>query len=428
MSVYVITDEAILNTIAEKARQELSQRGSFMSDFYHETLGQLERRDFFTPLGPAAELDSTTAFIGAMEFETLAANSVVLTDMFNKGIDEFFADPANIHKFGGADNDELDARRQQLKEFVTEKLDLKPETEQAKQFMQDLKTEFDRAVTSNGNERTNERIRFIKDFVTPLKAAVEAMDDPNKKNRQGILNSAGSGLDNRVKRLAFDGLEDKAQQLASERGVISHAVKSVFMPIESDKSVMPHEFLEHYKQEGFIPTAEEAAWAAEVFDRITDGGQVDLSRFMLNKEPFFTEAQINDAPMFQDSLKSKLVGAVLAGDKVSIRKDDGTMALINPQIVDARRENMSFFDKIIDFFKELLGIGKEKEAQLQQDISGLQNNMQSVRDKFEKKATVIPRERITFDELSGTDAIKKVTASQKQNTPEKSKSTPTAGM
>lgn len=417
----MMTNEEILEIVAENVRNELNERGTFLEEYYNRLYKRVDSMYTDSVNNPSVNQNKFQTYLGAMEFENMAANSVVITDMFKQGIDDYF----NKTRFDEADLKELSNREMQLKKLVEEKLALHPETEQGKKFMENLKHEFAISVTSDGERRTRERMDFMEDFTKPLdtiiKRSFESEDERSMFRNMPII------LTNDVSALAFSGVED-AKALANERRIINHSINDIVISIDSNESVMPHEFLKHFNEKNFVPTQKETEWVNGIFERITDGKPIPWERFMHNGKPIFSEEQMKLMPTKQDHFKSLIVGHLLDETPISILRDDGTLELISPQIVDAREEHKSFIDKIIDFFKNMLGIGKEKEEKLQNDIAALQNSMQTMRDSFEDTVTVMPREKVSLEDIMGIDALEKVVPTTQKKSPEKTKSAPTLGM
>lgn len=417
----MMTNEAILEIVAENVRKELNERGVFLNEFYNRLYKRVDSMYMNNLNNSSGHQSKFQAYLGAMEFENMAANSVVITDMFKHGIDDYF----NKTRFDEADLKELSNREMQLKKLVEEKLALHPETEQGKKFMEDLKHEFAISVTSDGERRTRERMDFMENFTKPLdtiiKRSFESEDERSMFRNMPII------LTNDVSALAFSGVKD-AKALANERRIINHSINDIVISIDSNESVMPHEFLKHFHEKDFVPTQKESEWINEIFERITDGKPIPWERFMHNGKPIFSEKQMKLMPTKQDHFKSLIVGHLLDETPISILRDDGTLELISPQIVDAREEHKSFINKIIDFFKNMLGIGKEKEEKLQNDIAALQDSMQTMRESFEDTVTVVSREKVSLEDIMGIDALEKVVPTTQKKSPEKTKSAPTFGM
>lgn len=416
----MMTNEAILEIVAENVRKELNERGVFLNEFYNRLYKRVDSMYMNNLNNSSGHQSKFQAYLGAMEFENMAANSVVITDMFKQGIDDFF-DNNRFHENGN----ELAAQRRKLKDLVEEKLALHPETEEGKRFIEDLHHEFHVAVTSTGERRVRERMEFMEDFTRPLntiiKRSLESEDEKSMFRNMPII------LTNDVKALAFSGLED-AKALANERQIISHSINDIVMSIDSNESVMPHEFLKHFHEKNFVPTQKESEWINEIFERITDGKSIPWERFMYNRKPIFSEKHLNLLPTKQDYFKSVIIGNLLDENPISILQDDGTLELISPRIVDAREEHKNFINKIIDFFKGMLGIGKQKEEKLNRDIVSMQASMRNMRERIEDSVTVMPREQISLEDFMGMDTLKKVVPTTQKKAPEKSKNTLTLGM
>lgn len=145
----------------------------------------------------------------------------------------------------------------------------------------------------------------------------------------------------------------------------------------------------------------------------------DYGNLRIDGKPMFKPEQLkkeNEADRAAD-----VVAATLSSKQVTFLKD-GKETLLNPNVIGTEKDSQKgVIDKIIDFFRSLVGLGPKEMAQDKINRINSKNNEEKA--KYEAKS----RERISFDELSGLKAAKKLTTPPKQNTLSAEKKGPSVG-
>lgn len=356
--------------------------------------------------------------VNAAAFITSALNSIVVKDIFNKGIDDFFNAPDTAPIFADMTAEEKEESRRQLKNTVAERLNINPETNKGRLFANMLEQQFNDYMANNEGERTEVRRNFMEKVLAP---AIPMLEQIHKKFTVPAPDELKRQFNDPIQQFIIDNIAENAMEFSAEEGAIHCTINKTFMTITRDSSVTPASFLEHYKA-GTL-SDEEKEWAVEIFDNAHIEHTPDYASFMKNlgntegvrslsepPAPLFTEEeleQLRNDPEFEKNLKIKAIGTALSGTKVSEKNAaNGTVELLNPVIEDLRRSNRSVWEAIIDFFKDLLGIGKEENRQLKEIMENSKKNAEKLDGRSESPKS---RDHISYKQITGEDAIDRVT-------------------
>lgn len=245
---------------------------------------------------------------------------------------------------------------------------------------------------------------------------------PNLEHQLTEMIHDSSKTNTNAANLAMKGFSNfYLSDFASEVDIIDHTIKHIPMNITKETKILPTEFLLHYNENTLSP--EEIEWAASAFDDARNHSIPYFSEFMVGGKPLFSPEEISAArtPEDENKLKAKVIAEVLKGNPVEeMNEEKHTKELFSPQISDTRSEERTFLEKIVDFFKELLGIGvKEKQmenAMLDQMKENANINEENYSGTYTDLDTLNEhREKITFEELSAEHAVDKVTKAVKNS-------------
>lgn len=398
-------------------QQDVLNNIAFDAKKYDSTYNDLTIRNFSAILNAFSAVRNSSVFprtvqlstVNAAAFITSALNSIVVKDIFNEGIDYAFNAPDNATIFADMTAEEKDESRRQLKNTVAERLNINPETNKGRLFANMLEQQFNDYMANNAGERTKVRKDFMEKVLAP---AIPMLEQIHKKFTMPSPDELKRQFNDPIQQFIIDNITENAVEFSAEEGAIHRTVNKTFMTITRDSTVTPASFLEHYKA-GTL-SDEEKEWAVEIFDNAHIEHTPDYASFMKNmgdpQGPLFTEEeleQLRNDPAFEKNLKIKAIGTALSGTKVSEKNTaKGTVELLNPVIKDLRRSNRSVWEAIIDFFKDLLGIGKEENRQLKEIMESSKINAEKFDGRSESPKS---REHIGLEELSGQKAIDRVT-------------------
>lgn len=358
----------------------------------------------FTQANKSGSAEQISA-VSAAAFVNYALNNVVVMDIFNEGIDDFFNAPDATPIFADMTAEEKEESRRQLKNTVAERLGLNIITDKGRLFTHTIEQQFNNYMANNEGSREALRKDFMEKVLKPIDGMMDSL------SRNGAVPSPAEmkqQFNDPVGRFVIDNIAENAAEFSAEAGAIHCTLNNMFMVMTRDSSITPASFLEHYNA-GTL-SDEEAAWAVAAFDSAHIEHTPDYASFMSNGKPLFSQKElelIRNNPALDGGLKVKAISRALAGDAVSERNaTNGTVELLNPNIDDLRRSNRSVWDIIVDFFKDLLGIGAKENQKLQQ----MQEQWKENAEVYNKKSFLpTTREHIGLEELSGQNAIDRVT-------------------
>lgn len=432
----MITMEAqqeILNSIAENAKSVLnnaqftaqSDKINSVADKFGELFGK--QSFYISSTNPENQrwMGHETKVSNALAFEMSIFNSIMLKDVFSESIDNVFSN-AQSPLFADMTAEEKEQSRQQLQQLIDEKLDVVPRTNSAKLFKLMLESQYGREVINKEGDKSALRADFTAAFMKPVEDvldrirsnhAPEYAEDmlPLQLDRQITemrydISKTGSDLDVSV----MTGITTYLDDYASETDVIAHTVKNADINITRDSRILPTTFLEHCQNGEVSP--EELQWASDIFDNAYDGSLPRFENFIIGNKRLFSDAEISN-PENEQRIKATVVAEALSGRRVEVLDPEThTKELFSPQISDKRRENRSFIEKIVDFFRDLFNIGlEEKEMLTDMQNKAKKNSLQHSGTYIDFNTLTRHRENITFDELSAESAVDKVTKAVKKS-------------
>lgn len=420
--------ETILKEAVDSAKYkfpEVFEHENFWGGYASTTLKELESnmsRNGVISLTPNVSTERRNT-ARASAFILSVVNSVYVTDKIHDGIDEYISDPKNKDNFREMSEQEIQDLKTELKNYVTDKLSVKAKTAEGKKVVKDITDKFNyvakykddpemkSAIEKEGifEENSNDLImggtllvctlnKWMSDDV-PVSQTINEI--------KGTINEKSS-----FESMIVDAIENNSEALASEEEYYTQTVKNLTVSVGDDQPVKPTEFLEHYENNQL--SADEIVWARTVFDSGMTDKSMDFSSYMLDGKPMFSKEKIENTLPAQ--LKTEVVAAALSGKEVAIKDNEKEkLTLLTPIITEtAAKTPKSIWQKIFDFFANLLS-DKSKEKAMQEKIST------TLKD-FNNKDV---KQKISFDELSGRNTIKKVTAPPtRQNDLSKAKSGP----
>lgn len=389
--------DQIINEAAEKARNQL--RPDYAQDSYEryymdlqDILQKQEQKQGLLNSDPkATDIRNKTL---AVVFEMSVLNSLVAADAIKGNIDSYFDNPENAHFFQDVSKEQVDEFRQRLKDTVTEKLAVQAKTERGREFVNQLTEKFNNEVKNSDPVKRNS---FERGAFFPIVATLQALSHDNVPNLTLV-----EGEENTAARLMATGIAKHSNELAGERDTLERYIDYVVIPYKGKDSLKETEFITHFQENNL--TAADKAWAEYFFDNAVicnDHDNLDFNSFMLNGEPMFSKQQINEAD--PQELKTQVIGKALLGEEVT-HKDGDSLKLVSPSV---DKENYSIWDRIIDFFRNLLGIHSMENTINDREA----DNMMT----FHNHMNAPLREKVTMDELSGKTVVDKIIKAEKQS-------------
>lgn len=337
----------------------------------------------------------------ASAFAMSAVTGLYMTYALRDSIDEFFADPTNAHHFDGYSEEQKTALRVKLKDTVKERLAVDAKTDEGKALVQRLTEKFEgyeQENEQNGAQNSASSQSRLRDFQSGLSALnsvlVQVVSDSGKKKALDTVKQHTKPNDDFV-RIITESLENDFANLAKEEEVITRTVATFNMD-HSANTVNVQEFLSHYNSEKGL-NGKEKDWALDMFDNL-GLDHVDFANFMAGGNPLFTPEEL--AKNNKRNMKIDVIANALMGNNV-VLKENGKETLISEKIEEPEK---NWFEKFIDLIKEKLGIGSNERQRVKQ--------VKEVEENFRAKMS----ERISFEDLSGLNALKKVTGETNQQT------------
>lgn len=357
----------------------------------------------------------------ASAFTMSVLNSLFVTDKINNGIDEFFNDQQNNSLFKDQSEEQKQELKNELKNYVEETLSVKAKTDEGKAFVQKLTDEYD---TIKGDKNSAQK---AKEFMETSLATVYSINDALSQNRkldQALdITSDNLGRDNVFVQMIVDEMRDNFAALASEEEVYAQTVRDLDVSVENQSKVKPQDFVEHFGSNSL--SEEEKAWANNVFDNGINDLSIDFKNIMLDGKPMFSPEKISQSS--QDELKQAIIAEALSGKEVTVKDPEKSeITLLTPNIKDsAENTSKSFWQKVIDFFADLLGI-TTKEKKEKAKVEAMKENISDALNNFNQNNS--QREKTSFYELSGINTMHKVKpAPHYENDLTKTNNDPTRG-
>ena len=392
--------EEILKNAVEKAERESPKRMKYLDyggnvhfEYPEDFSTNLSNLFFQNDLLDESKKMFTTR---STAFALCVLNSVDATKKIQGNIEDFFSDEANKEWFtkqGITTVDEKNKLKESLKQYVEEQLDVKPKTVEGRAFVQRMKDVYDKCADKDKDFFLQNGCAFIRAVNAQIR---EDGDDIGVFRDALKVWSVVNGDNGLVASEICDSLTSDYKALASDMDRDSDIVQHFGIYFGNDVEVKPTDFLDHAKTGKF--TLEDKIWAQEQYMNLVDQGMfnsVEMTDFMVNGKPMFSEEDIKNTSM--DELSCKLVENMLKGEDVSIKKpgkNDSVRLDVN-LIELPNTEKKNFVERLFDHIKELFFGEKKKVQQMKLDFAAT---------KEDRKAE---RVKITFEELSGTSAAYK---------------------
>lgn len=382
----------------------------------------------------ASKTNDKVAVTRAAGFALKTVNSIYAAERIKENIDVIFGREENIAKLeaqGYSTEEQKNALKNQIKDYVDEKLGLNPKRVETKQFVEKMKEryhEYERDYKDIDNDLfLTESCAFIYSLTGKLaekNSAAEALAEAQKEASESRMVSYVSTD------LAL-GIGKLSPVLKNEMEILPENVQEFRAYFGNGIKVKPSEFLEHAKTGEF--TNEDKIWASDVYNNIcnniiismaVDGNNVDMVDpikpidFMLDGKPLFNEGTHGKGQLPIDFV-CDVVQHALNGDNISVVNPETQKNIaLKPKFCE-NPEPKSVWQKIRDFFAGLLGIGeKSKVAEIENKIAEKSDKNKAMRDK------------ISFNELVGNNDITKLAPKKyaRDNTKDLSKKAPSLGL
>ncbi len=357
-------------------------------------------------------------------------NSIYAAERIKENIDDIFGREENIARLeaqGYSTDEQKNALKQQMKDYVDDKLGLNPTRVEAIPFIEKMRGryhEYERDYKDVDKDLfLTESCAFIYSFMGKLAekdSAAEALAEAQKEASESRMVSYVStdlalGI-GKLSPVLKDEMEITPENIQEFRAYFGNGIK-----------VKPSEFLEHAKTGNF--TNEDKIWASDVYNNIcnniiismaVDGNNVDMvdpikpKDFRVDGKPLFNEDTHGKGPLPIDFV-CDVVQRALNGENVSVVNPETQKNIaLKPKLCE-NPEPKSFWQKICEFFESLLGIGEKY------NVAEIENKIAEKSDK--NKAM---RDKISFNELVGNNDITKLapTKESPENTKDLSKKAP----
>lgn len=407
--------QLVLADAAQRVKDELAsgdyiRRSLFIHDNAMHTLKPEERflNDIVTNTKRLEKIgdEEETNLAYAQIFAETVANSLVVTDMFDQQLDVLFEHRKYNEYLEDLDLDEKYGLREELKRDIAQKLAVTPETEEGKQLAGELTRIFRDAIAASSDnqfgDRSTARAAFMRDVMLPAEIITE-----NQLNGKAILTEdiAHAFHDGQPATKAVSAaLHNHAQQLGTERKVFEPVISRVII---NDAAVSPAEFVGHFSDFNSL-SEHEKDWADCVFEGAMRDVSMEITGDSPNLKPDFANFKLNGKMMFTgeeilgddpDKLKTRIIGNMMLGNEVTYADPErGKEVLLSPDF--QRAEELSFFQRLVNFIRELLGMEPEDELESMRE-EALQQEAKFMNNGKER------REKVSFGELAGMDAANK---------------------
>ncbi len=382
----------------------------------------------------ASTANDKVAVTRAAGFALKTVNSIYAAERIKENIDVIFGREENIAKLeaqGYSTEEQKNALKNQIKDYVDEKLGLNPKRVETKQFVEKMKEryhEYERDYKDVDNDLfLTESCAFIYSLTGKLaekNSAAEALAEAQKEASESRMVSYVSTD------LAL-GIGKLSPVLKNEMEILPENVQEFRAYFGNGIKVKPSEFLEHAKTGDF--TNEDKIWASEVYNSMcnniivsmaVEGSNIDMvdpikpKDFMLDGKPLFNEGKYGKGNLPIDFV-CDVVQHALNGDNISVVNPETQKNIVLQPKFCENPEPKSVWQKIREFIEGLLGIDeKSKVAEIENKIE----------EKSEKNKAV--RDKISFNELVGNNDITKLAPTKyaHENTKDLSKKTPSLGL
>lgn len=411
--VNLVLADAAQRVKAELASGEYIRRSLFIHDNAMRTLKPEERflNDIVANTKRLEKIgdEEETNLAYAQIFAETVANSLVVTDMFDQQLDVLFEHRDYKKYLEDLDLDEKYGMREELKRDIAQKLAVTPETEEGKQLAGELTQIFRDAIAASSDnqfgDRSTARAAFMRDVMLPAEIITENQLNGKAILTEDIANAFHEGQP--ATKAVSAALRDHAQQLGTERKVFEPVISRVII---NDAAVSPAEFVGHFSDFNSL-SEHEKDWADCVFEGAMRDVSMEITGDSPNLKPDFANFKLNGKMMFTgeeilgddpDKLKTRIIGQMILGNEVTYADPErGKEVLLSPDF--QRAEELSFFRRLVNFIRELLGMEPEDE------LESMREEALQQEEKFMNNGNG-RREKVTFNELAGMNAANKAVA------------------
>lgn len=342
----------------------------------------------------------------AQIFAETVANSLVVTDMFDQQLDVLFEHSKYKEYLEDLDLEEKYGLREELKHDIAQKLAVTPETEEGKQLAGELSQIFREAISASYDDefsdRPSARAAFMRDVMLPTEIITGNQLNGKAVFTEDIALAFQNGQP--ATKAVSAALRDHAQQLGTERKVFEPIISRIII---NDATVSPAEFVGHFSDFNSL-SEHEKDWADCVFEGAMRDVSMEITGDSPNLKPDFANFKLNGKMMFTgeeilgadpDKLKTRIIGHMILGNEVTYADPErGKEVLLSPDF--QRAEELSFFRRLMNFIRELLGMEPEDE------LESMREEAMQQEEKFMNNANA-RREKVSFNELAGLDAANK---------------------
>lgn len=372
------------------------------TEYAYRALGMDLRNNGMASDAPDDVTEERRNVAKASAFTISVVTGLYMTDALRDNIDKFFNDSKNDPYFEGYSDEQKNALRAQLKDSVKEQLAVKAKTERGIELVNNLTSKFDEVFKYKDDEterqQHNAQNIYLDEYgQKTFQSTISMLARLNQnmvinKSAQQAVDSAKdfASLSSDFEMLIADAIATDSEQLAmEEEGVMRGRRLFSLDDLDGKKSIDVQKFLNHYNSPKGL-TDEEKKWALAAFDKYIKIDYNDFRYFMANGKPMFKPEELTEDAKLDR--KIDVIANSLMTKEVTHKKDNKELFICE---IDSDFSK-SLWEKICEFFKDLLGINKEKQRA---------ETISNMRGDYSKKQG----ERTNFNELSGFNALNKLT-------------------
>ena len=380
----------------------------------------------------------------AAAFTTSVVSSAYMAGVIKRSIDAFMLDPENEQLINdalkGATPTQKEEFAKELKDTVTEKLSIEAKTNEGKKFVEAVTDYFNQAPSPDDLKALfGSSVVASNRLLNILETSEDKNDAIEKAQNETKEAYTEQGNNTTEYNHAFDDfiigtLGYNAQILSYENGgYLNQAEKETSISIDTDTDKdMLKKLLDWYdNRQGNVTVAEkeivlwvEQKWPGLDYEELNN---VMIDGVMLDPKEMFTPDNIAAVPAnqitgtknFTGQTKAEILAAALKGKNVNfLYPDSDKEVAFAPKLTGKKIEKTeSFLDKIIDFFKKLLGLETNAEKLLE-EYAEINRGVQDAKDNLLKKDSEQHiRQKMTFGEMNGLHAVSKLDTKKSENAP-----------
>lgn len=442
-----IRDFTLINGDPEKVRSDLS--AVTFSELYRKLGSSMSINEISTgDKKDKANIARATLFVAS------ALGSLFVRDRLRDNIDKYFESELRDDLLSFDDREKL---RQELKNKATEAVKRQANNPAASRIIDKLDQGFsdiENGKNSSQSKNMRESLgncteRFVGCGMSMLTELNNAINNDGKEPRDiatavGIVKKMISDDDkdltgkragwkygefNKTFCEVLDDVVKDADELA-KASMTSFTKTDIGFSVDKSAEVQPLDFLRSVKEaKESHPNDPDAArnipeekWAVSFYDR--NLSEFGLENLVVDGKPMFTKSQLSKMSRMSDNAKKiEVVNALLSGKEVMAKNEkSGETTFLNPQLQKATgAEKKTWWESFVDFIKDLFGVGSKEKEQRKAMEETFANNLR----EFDGKKHI--KEKISFNELSGINSLKKATTMVSQDR-SKEKKAPSIGM